>query len=104
MRRREQAHAQTGRAINALQHRARRTFAIRAGDMDETKFLLRIASERCELERRFQTKVRAEDLEALEELDGVRVGQSFLLPALTAATGSIFISASPAIRRVNGFS
>src|ERR1051325_8155037 len=60
MRRGEQAHAQSRRAINAFEHRARRAFAIRAGDVDEAELVLRIARLRGELARVLQPELRAE--------------------------------------------
>ena len=42
MRRRKQSHLQPRRAVNALQHRARRTLAVRSRHMDKPQSLLRI--------------------------------------------------------------
>src|SRR5450755_2470411 len=70
----EQADPQSCRAINAFEHRARRAFAVGAGDVDKAEFILRIASQRGELECVFQPKVRAENLQAVEKLDGFGVG------------------------------
>ena len=70
MRRGEQPDPQSGRAINAFEHRAGRAFAVRSGDMDEAQFFLRIARERGEMERVFQPEIRAEHLQAVKKLDG----------------------------------
>ncbi len=78
MRRGEQADAQSGCAINAFEHRAGRAFAVRAGDVDEAEFFLRIARERGELARVLQPKIRAEQLQAVKKLDGFGVCHSTL--------------------------
>src|SRR5476651_1191961 len=70
MRRGEQPDAQTGRAINAFEHRAGRAFAVRAGDVDEAEFFLRIAGERGELVRVFQPEIRAEQLQPVKKSNG----------------------------------
>ena len=57
MRRSEKPDAQSCRAINTFQHGARRTFPVRAGDMDEAEFFLRVADERGERARAFQSKI-----------------------------------------------
>src|SRR6185312_2549878 len=86
MRRGEQANAQTTRAINALEHGARRAFAVRAGDVDETELAMWIAGEFREPESIFQPKLRAEDAEAVEELDGFGVGHCLMIcPTLNRA-------------------
>src|SRR5688572_12105750 len=74
MRRGEQPHAQSRRAINTLEQRARRAFAIRAGDVDETELALWITGQFHESERILQPKLRAEPAQAVEELDGISVG------------------------------
>ena len=70
MRRGEKPDAQSGCAINAFKHCAGRAFAVRAGDVDEAEFFLRIAGERGELARVFQPEIRAEHLQAVKKLDG----------------------------------
>src|SRR5271169_6051619 len=70
MRRRKKSDTQSGRAINAFEHRAGRAFTVRAGDVDEAEFFLRIAGERGELARIFQPEIRAEHLQAVKKLDG----------------------------------
>src|SRR5665213_1627102 len=70
MRRGEQPDAQSGCAINAFEHGAGRAFAVRAGDVDEAEFFLRIAGERGERARVFQPEIRAEHLQAVKKLDG----------------------------------
>src|SRR5208282_315350 len=70
MRRGEQSSAQARRAINALEHGAGRAFAICAGDVNETKLILRMARQRSELEGVFQTELRAEQTQVVKELDG----------------------------------
>src|ERR1700733_2596905 len=42
MRRSKKSDAQASRAINAFEHRTGRAFAVRAGDVDKTEFVLRI--------------------------------------------------------------
>ena len=76
MRRGKQANAQSRRAINAFEHGACRAFAVRARDVDQTKFLLRIARERRELARVFQTELRAEPAQVVEESNGFGVVQT----------------------------
>src|SRR5262249_1891136 len=73
VRRSEQPHAQSPRAINAFQHRARRAFAVRARDMDEPKLFLRIARERREFEGVFQAQLGAEQPQAVKELNSFRI-------------------------------
>ena len=73
MRRREQPHTQSRRAVNAFEHRARRAFAIRAGDVDETELVLWIARARGERTRSFQSKPRAKKSKAVKELNGFGV-------------------------------
>src|SRR6185312_8855281 len=73
MRRGEQPDAQTCRAINAFEHCARRTFAVRASDVDKAKYFLGIVRERGELECVFQSKLRAEQAQAVKKLDGFLV-------------------------------
>ena len=75
--RREQSHPQSCRAINAFQHRACRAFAVRARDVDEAQFVLRITGESRESARRFQTWTRTKDLQAVKKLDGDGVGHKF---------------------------
>src|SRR5277367_4816987 len=70
MRRSKKPDAQSGCAINAFEHRAGRAFAVRAGDVDEAEFFLRIAGERGELARVFQPEICAEHLQAVKKLDG----------------------------------
>ena len=74
MRRSEQSHAQPGRAINAFQHGASRAFAVGAGDVDEPEFFLRIASERGKFARGLHSEICAEQIQAVEKLDGFGVG------------------------------
>jgi len=73
MGRSKQADAQTACAVNALQHGARGTFAIRAGDVNEAKLMVWIAGQLSELERILQSELRAEQAQAVERLDGFRV-------------------------------
>jgi hypothetical protein len=70
MRRGKQSNAQTGRAINAFQDRAGGTFAVRPGDVNKAKFVLRIAREFGESKRIFQPEICAEQLKAVKKLDG----------------------------------
>ena len=71
--------AQARLTVDAFQHGAGRAFAVRAGDVDEAELVLRVASERGELARRFQTEVRAEDLQAVKKFDGGKVSQPFFI-------------------------
>src|SRR5260370_37075405 len=50
MRRRKQPDPQPRSAVNAFEHRAGRTFAIRPGNMDEAQLVLRIAGQSSQLE------------------------------------------------------
>ena len=74
MRRGEQSDAQAGCAINAFEHGAGGAFAVRAGDVDEAQFFLRIARERGEFEGVFQSELGAEQTQAVKKLDGFGVG------------------------------
>lgn len=74
MRRSKKSHPQAGCAIDAFQHRAGRTFAIGAGDVDETESLLRIAHQCSELESVFQAELCAEQAERIKKFDGSGVG------------------------------
>jgi hypothetical protein len=56
-------------AIDRFEHRARGTFAIGAGDMDEFEFVLRTSREFSEFKGAFESKVRAKFLELKQELD-----------------------------------
>ena len=76
MRRREQTHTQARVPVNALQHRAGRSFAVRARDVDEPQSLLRIAHERGEPAGRLQTEARPKHLELVEKLDGFGIGHA----------------------------
>ena len=79
MRRSEQTDPQAGRAVNALQHGARRTFAVRASDVNETEFLLRIAGQRGKLERVFQPEFCAEQAERIKKFNGGGVSRPFFI-------------------------
>jgi hypothetical protein len=57
-------------AIDRFEHRARGTFAVGPGDVDEFKFVLRTAGEFGEFEGAIESKVRAKFLELKQELDG----------------------------------
>ena len=92
MRRSEQADAQAGRAINAFEHRARRTFAVRTGDVDETELGLRIARQRGEFARVFQPEIRAKHLQAVEKLDGFSVGHVVIDTRLAEVLWLVFVS------------
>src|SRR5439155_23742846 len=50
VRRGEQTGPQACRSINALEHRARRTFPVGASHMDEAQTFLRVARQRSQLE------------------------------------------------------
>ena len=96
MRRSEQSDAQSGCAIDAFEHRARRAFAIRAGDVDKAEFFLRIANERGELARVFQPEIRAEHLQAVKKLDGFGIihepksrKDSFARPTIKSSNSSL---------------
>src|SRR5947207_7098574 len=56
VRRRKKPGAQAGRAINAFEHRAGRTFAVGAGDMDKAKFFVWISRQRGEFESILQAE------------------------------------------------
>ena len=73
MRRGEQPDAQAGRAIDAFQHGAGRALAIGAGDVDEAEPVLRLTRKRGELEGVSQSELRAEQTQAKEKLDGIRI-------------------------------
>jgi len=66
----EQPDALAGRTIDAFQHGAGRAFAIGAGDMDEAEPVLRVARQRCQLKCVFEAKLRTEQTQAVEKLDG----------------------------------
>ena len=70
----KKSNAQTRRAINAFQHCTSRTFAIRAGDVDEAKLSLWIAHERGELACVFQPEICAKNLQAVKKLNRFSVG------------------------------
>jgi hypothetical protein len=70
MRRSEKPDAQSCRAINALQHRARRAFAIGSRDMNETKFVLWISRQRSKFEGVFQPQLRSKHPKLVEKLNG----------------------------------
>lgn len=50
--------------------RARRAFAVRSGNVDEAKALLRVVGECGELKRILQADLRAEPAQAIKVLDG----------------------------------
>ena len=76
VRRGEQSHAQSGRAVDAFQHGADRAFAVGARDVDEAQLPVRIARQRGEPPGAFQPEMRAEQLQAVEKLDGFGVGHA----------------------------
>jgi hypothetical protein len=55
--------------------------------MDEAKLLMRIASQRGELPRVLQSKLRPEQAEAVEKLNGFGVGHGFTPANLIAVCG-----------------
>ena len=95
MRRSEQSDAQSRCAINAFEHRAGRAFAIRAGDVDEAEFFLRMPGERGKLERVFQPEIRAENLQAVKKLDGFGI-----IHALIASQMSKFFATTKVLIRI----
>src|SRR5450432_1628501 len=95
MRRSKKSDAQSSRAVNAFEHRAGRAFAVRAGDVDEAEFCLRIAGERGELARVFQPEIRAEQLQAVKKLDGFGI-----IHALIASQMSKFFATTKVLTRI----
>src|SRR5207244_5445683 len=74
MRRGEKRDTQPGFLIDALEHSARRALAVGAGDVDEAKPLLRIASERSEFQCIGEAELGAEGSEAIKKLNGLGIG------------------------------
>jgi hypothetical protein len=92
VRRGEQSDAQSGRAVDAFEHRADGALAVGAGDVDEPQLGLRVAHRRGEPLRGFQPELRAKDAEGRKKFYGGGVGRpGFILhPALilfSAVTG-----------------
>ena len=91
VRRGEQADAQAGGPIDALQHGASGTFAVGAGDVDKPEPVLRIARQRSQLERVSQAELRAEPAQAVKELDGDGVGHLLHDAGLAVLSGAPYL-------------
>ena len=79
VRRGEQTGPQACRSINALEHRARRTFPVGASHMDEAQMVMRVARQRRQFARVRQTQLGAEPAQVVEELNGFGVGHRLQL-------------------------
>src|SRR5215510_14916421 len=65
----EKADVEPGVAINALQHRTNRTFAVSAGNMDEPEGSLRITAKPCERERILEPQLGAKKPQVVKKID-----------------------------------
>ena len=69
MRGSEQADLPTGAAVDTFQHGARGTLSVGTGDMDKTEFFLGVAGQAGEFVRVLETKFRAEQAQAIKEVN-----------------------------------
>src|SRR4029077_14944865 len=74
VRRSEQPHAQSGPPVDALQHGAGRTFAVRSRHMNKTQCFVRLAGQPGQLTGVLEAKARAEELPAIQEFNGFGIG------------------------------
>src|SRR5690606_19029367 len=74
MRRGKEAGLIASGAVDAFQHGAGGTFAIRPRDMDEPKRPVRVAGEFSEPQGIFEAELAAEKAQPVEELNGFRIG------------------------------
>src|SRR5205085_291643 len=73
MRRSVEADAPARGAIDGVEHRAGRAFAVCAGNVDEAEPLVRRSGELGEAHRTFKSELRPEHLEREQEFNGIAV-------------------------------
>ena len=73
VRRGEQTGAQSGGAVNGLEHGAGRTFAVGAGHVDEPELAVGMAGEFGQAQGVLESQFQAEQPQAVEEFDGLGV-------------------------------
>ena len=82
----KEPHAQPRLAVDALEHGAGGPLAVGAGHMNEAESLLRIAAKGSQPEAIGEAELGAKPAEAIQELDGVWIGQRLVKIGLFRST------------------